>query len=222
MAEDAAEPPQDEGLRERKKRRTRRTISDTAINLFLQRGFDNVSVVEIALAAEISKRTLFSYFPTKEDLVLHRFADHEDEASRVVRDRPAGQDPLTALHQHWLRALDRRDAITGLIDRPQTLALYHLVNTTSSLVERLVQFAARGEDALTDALHQANPTAPPLTARLAAVQIIAVQRELARHNVDQLASGRTADDLHAEAVRSADHAFHLLRRGLHEHYGQPG
>jgi AcrR family transcriptional regulator len=221
MAEDPA-APQAEGLRERKKRRTRRTISDTAIDLFLRRGFDNVSVVEIALAAEISKRTLFSYFPTKEDLVLHRFADHEDEASRVVRDRPADQDPLTALHQHWLRALDRRDAMTGLIDLPQTLALYHLVNTTSSLVERLVRFIARGEDALTDALREANPTAPPLAPRLAAVQIIAVQRELARANLDQLTSGHTADELHAEAVRAADHAFTLLRHGLHEHYGQPG
>ena len=81
------------GLRERKKARTHQAISEAAIALFLARGYDAVSVAEIAEAAEVSKRTLFAYFPSKDELVLHRFADHQDEAARVVRDRPAGTDP---------------------------------------------------------------------------------------------------------------------------------
>ena len=73
------------GHRERKKQQTYRNVSDIAIRLFLEKGFDAVSVAEVAAAAGISKPTLFRYFPAKEDLVLHRFAEHEDEAARVVR-----------------------------------------------------------------------------------------------------------------------------------------
>ena len=79
------------GLRERKKVRIRETIAATAIRMFLEAGFDQVSITDIAREAEVSRRTLFSYFPTKEDLVLQRFADHEDEAARIVRARRPDQ-----------------------------------------------------------------------------------------------------------------------------------
>lgn len=83
------------GLRERKKQLTYQAVSEAAISMFLERGFDKVSVAEVAAAADISKPTLFRYFPAKEDLVLHRFADHEDEAARVVTGRPDGVSPWT-------------------------------------------------------------------------------------------------------------------------------
>src|SRR5580698_2733735 len=92
------------GLRERKKLRTRETIAATAIRMFLDAGFDQVSITDIAREADVSRRTLFAYFPTKEDLVLQRFADHEEEAARTVRARPAGQTPLEALREAWLEA----------------------------------------------------------------------------------------------------------------------
>lgn len=82
-------------LRERKKQLTYEAVSEAAISMFLERGFDKVSVAEVAAAADISKPTLFRYFPTKEDLVLHRFSDHEDEAARVVEGRPDGTTPWT-------------------------------------------------------------------------------------------------------------------------------
>src|SRR5262249_57163897 len=90
-------PIEPKGLRARKKARTHDTIADAAISLFLAHGFDQVSINDIAAAAEVSKPTLFRYFPTKEDLVLHRFADHQGEAARVVSDRPTAVWPLTAL-----------------------------------------------------------------------------------------------------------------------------
>jgi AcrR family transcriptional regulator len=204
------------GLRERKKARTRRGISEAAIALFLERGYEQVSVAEIAEAAEVSKRTLFAYFPTKDDLVLHRFADHEDEPARVVRDRPAGAAPLDALHGHLRAALERRDPITGLCDEPGVVRFYRLLLDTPSLSSALVRYQSGGEDALASALHAAAPAVarPELTARLAAGQILIALRTLAHANQTRIAAGRAADDLAAEATAEADQAFELLRTGL--------
>jgi len=202
------------GLRERKKRRTRATISDTAIALFLAHGFDNVSVVEVAAAAEVSKRTLFSYFPAKEDLVLHRIADHEQESADAIRARPAGESPLDTLHRHFLDGLRRRDPITGLAADPEPLAVYHMLITTPSLALRLRHYLTRSEDALSAALIDTVGALRPLTARLAAAQITSVQRTLAEDTIRQLVSGADADQLHPHAVAAANHAFTLLRTGL--------
>ncbi len=61
-----------EGLRERKKRQTRQHISDVATGLFLERGFDAVTIAEVAEAADVSVNTVYNYFPAKEDLFLDR------------------------------------------------------------------------------------------------------------------------------------------------------
>lgn len=210
------------GLRERKKQRTYRTISETAISLFLRHGFDQVSVADVAAAAEVSKPTLFRYFPTKEDLVLHRFADHEDEAGRVVRERPAGQSPLAALRQHFLTGLERRDPVTGLSDAEGVLAYHRLLYGTPSLVARLFDYVSRSEAALAAALGMA-PTGggepDDLTPRLAAGQIIAVQRILALDNWRRIDAGATADEVHPGAVAAADRAFAMLRSGLAPYAG---
>jgi AcrR family transcriptional regulator len=202
------------GLRERKKARTRSGISAAAIALFLERGYDQVSVAEVAEAAEVSKRTLFAYFPTKDDLVLHRFADHEDESARVVRARPPGVAPLTALHEHLRSALERRDPITGLCDHPQIVRFYRLMLDTPALSAALGRYQARGEDALAAALADAAPAASALTARLAAGQILLTLRTLAHANQTRIAAGSSADALAPAALAEADEAFVLLSGGL--------
>jgi AcrR family transcriptional regulator len=195
------------GLRARKKARTHNTIADAAISLFLAHGFDHVSIVDIAAAAEVSKPTLFRYFATKEDLVLHRFADHNGEAARVVRARPSGVSPLTALHRHFRAGLDRYEPVTGLNDHPEVVAFHRLVFTTPSLAGRLTQYMLDDEDALAGAL------GPGIEARLRAAQVLAVQRVLARTNWQKIANGRTAHDVHPEAVTDADQAFAQLESG---------
>jgi AcrR family transcriptional regulator len=210
------------GLRERKKARTRRAISEAAITLFLERGYDDVPVAEIAEAAEVSKRTLFTYFPTKDDLVLHRFADHEDEAARVVRERAAGEAPLDALQRHLHDALDRRDPISGLCDVPAVVAFYRLVLETPALRAAMLRYQSGSVDALAAALLNAAPGAPQpeLTARLAATQVQAVLRELADGNQQRIAAGSSAEDLAPTARAEADLAFALLRSGLTPYTGQ--
>ena len=158
------------GLRARKKARTRDAIADAAISLFLAHGFDQVSVNDIAAAAEVSKPTLFRYFATKEDLVLHRFADHNGEAARVVRDREPGVSPVMALYRHFRAGLDRYEPVTGLNDHPEVVAFHRLVFTTPSLAGRLTRYMLEDEVALADAL------GPGIEARLRAAQVLAVQR----------------------------------------------
>src|SRR6266536_5632612 len=84
------------GLRERKKQRTRQLIADTAMRLFRERGFDGVTVAEIARAAEVAEATVFNYFPTKEDLVYGRMEAFEEELLRAVRERAPGESVLAA------------------------------------------------------------------------------------------------------------------------------
>ncbi|GGV53678.1 TetR family transcriptional regulator [Streptomyces longisporoflavus] len=213
------------GLRERKKQRMYQAVSEAAIALFLAKGFEKVPVAEVAAAAQISKPTLFRYFPTKEDLVLHRFADHVDEAARVVTARPAKRSPLDALQRHFLDGLERQDPVTGLCDNIHVLAFHRLLYGTPSLVARLYEYQERSERALGEALSGARGDAPSgvadgappvdqLSARLAAGQIIAVQRILALENWRRIDAGESADAVWPDAVAAANRAFGQLRSGL--------
>jgi hypothetical protein len=140
--------------------------------------------------------------------VLHRFADHQGEAARVVRDRQPGLPPITALHRHFLAGLDRYDPVTGLSDHPEVVAFHRLVFGTPSLAGRLTQYMLDDEEALAAAL------GPGIGARLQAAQVLAVQRVLARANWQKIAGGRTARDVQPEAIADADQAYAQLRSGV--------
>ncbi|MFD9306395.1 TetR/AcrR family transcriptional regulator [Streptomyces sp. NPDC060048] len=200
------------GLRESKKLRTRRQLAATALELFLERGFDAVSVADVAAAAEVSKPTLFRYFPSKEDLVLDRFADHQDEAARIVRERSAGQGPVGALRAHFLAALDARDPITGLCDHPNVLAFQRLLYTTAGLASRMQHYTAREVELLAAVLEA--EAVPALSARLAAAHLVTVRHELGRENWRRMDSGQSADEAHPAAVADAGEAFAMLADGL--------
>ncbi|MEV4439600.1 TetR family transcriptional regulator [Streptomyces sp. NPDC049577] len=201
------------GLRERKKERTRQALSDAAVALFLEHGFDKVSVADVAAAAEVSKPTLFRYFPAKEDLALHRFADHQGEAARVVRARQAGRSPLAALRAHFHARLDAYDPVTGLNDHPGIRAFIDMLYTTPALLARLVRYADRDEELLAEALTE-TAGADALTARLAATQIVRVQQRLALENWRRVSACGTAGAALAGAHADADQGFDLLEGGL--------
>ena len=76
--------PAAEGLRERKKRMTRQLISDTATGMFLEAGFDEVRVADVAAACGVSEKTVYNYFPTKESLIFDRFEDMEADVRRTL------------------------------------------------------------------------------------------------------------------------------------------
>ncbi|MBO9534876.1 MAG: TetR/AcrR family transcriptional regulator, partial [Solirubrobacteraceae bacterium] len=90
--------PEELGLRERKKRETRRRLAETALGLFLERGFDEVSVAEVAEAAGVSKMTVFNHFPAKEDLVFELTSDRGlPDLAAAVRARAPGVSAVAAI-----------------------------------------------------------------------------------------------------------------------------
>jgi AcrR family transcriptional regulator len=84
------------GLRERKKEQTRQSIAETAWRLFAERGYDRVSVAEIARAAGVAEATVFNYFPTKEDLFYSRLEAFGDQLVEAIGPRPPGSPPTSA------------------------------------------------------------------------------------------------------------------------------
>lgn len=93
------------GLRDLKKARTHRHIADTAARLFAERGYEAVTVSEIARAAEVAEQTLYNYFPTKEQLVIDREQQIQERLSELIRSRPAGTSPVAAIRDFVLQNL---------------------------------------------------------------------------------------------------------------------
>ncbi|GGS66130.1 TetR family transcriptional regulator [Planobispora rosea] len=101
-------PPHAEGLRERKKARTRRTIQEHALRLFAEQGYEATTVEQIAEAAEISPSTFFRYFPAKEDVVLPD--DYDALVTALLAAQPADLEPVPALRATMRGAFGRISA----------------------------------------------------------------------------------------------------------------
>src|SRR5438046_6742752 len=84
------------GLRERKKQQTHQAIAEAAQQLFAKRGFEAVTVAEVAAAADVSEATVFNYFPTKEDLFYSGLESFEEELLSAIREREPGESVLAA------------------------------------------------------------------------------------------------------------------------------
>jgi AcrR family transcriptional regulator len=115
------------GRRERKKAATRQAIADAALRLFLERGYHEVSIRDIADAADVSTTTLFKHFTGKEALVFDRDEDREADLIAAVRQRAAGQSVPDALRQHVI------DHYLPVVTHPQISEFTHLVDSTPAL-----------------------------------------------------------------------------------------
>lgn len=90
------------GLRERKKRHTRRLIAQTAARLFAERGYEQVAIVDVARAAEVAEKTVYNYFPTKEDLVVDLEQPLREGLVELIRTRPPAVTPAAAIRAEAL------------------------------------------------------------------------------------------------------------------------
>ncbi|MDX6742108.1 TetR/AcrR family transcriptional regulator [Actinocorallia sp. A-T 12471] len=202
------------GLRERKKRETRQLISDIATGLFLERGFDEVTVVEVAAAANVSAKTVFNYFPRKEDLFLDRFPGLLDRVARCVRERGEGVTPLGALRAEYLRMLAEKEPLSGYGDA-RLLEFREVIRNSPALQGRVREVVQELEDLLAVLFAEAygeEPGDPDV--RMAAVTTAGVLRTVNGAGARMIQAGESGDALTGHLTELSERMFDRLERAL--------
>jgi AcrR family transcriptional regulator len=202
------------GLRERKKERTRQLIAETARRLFGERGFEDVTVAEVAGAADVSEATVFNYFPTKEDLFYSGLEAFEEELLSTIREREGSESVLAAFGRFILEPrglLASRDPET-----PERLAaIVRTIVESPALLAREQRILARYTDSLAAVIGAETGARPDaIEPRVAANALIGVHRALLEYTRRQILAG-TRNPLLSRRVRAeAKQALALLERGL--------
>ncbi|WP_459956401.1 TetR/AcrR family transcriptional regulator [Nocardia sp. IFM 10818] len=207
------------GLRERKKQQTRQHISDTATRMFLERGFDGVTIAEIAAAADVAKMTVTNYFPRKEDLVLDLGEQMIGRMTRAVEAREPGESALAALRRDYLADVAAQRQIIGF----SGLEFARLIAGSPALVARVREFYDESERLL--AAHLAAETAAAesdFTPRIAAVMLGGVQRALFEETQRRTLAGESNDDIAAVLTGYVTDAFDLLEPSLGDYAVRAG
>jgi AcrR family transcriptional regulator len=137
------------GRRERKKAATRKSISDVATMMFLERGFDNVSIREVADAADVSPTTVFAHFPQKEALVFDEDDEQRDRLVAAVRERRAGASINQGIHDFYATEIAANVDEHG---EDVTRIFLRFLNETPALRDYGAKMWLRHEDALSDAI----------------------------------------------------------------------
>ena len=153
------------GLRERKKQQTRSRIAAVAAGLFAERGYEQVTVADVARAADVSEQTVYNYFPAKDNLVLDQDEALRDRLVQLVRDRPPGVTPAAAIRDEALAFVD------GLAPMPaeQVRGGLGSMAAVSPAIRRLsLEMTDRHAAAIAAAMMRAEPDANPLLVRMQA------------------------------------------------------
>ncbi len=170
------------GRRERKKAEVRQRISDAATALFLRRGFDQVSVSEIAEAADVARPTVFAHFPRKEDLFFDRYPEVAGQLTQAIRQRPAGTSAVNALRDALVAAARVGLAPYGM--QVDMVPWWETVAASRALQARARELADQLSAELARAMAATGTAEPELAAALAVaawrtVHLQAIRRILA-------------------------------------------
>ena len=199
------------GLRARKKQQTREQISDRATALFLERGFDRVTIAEVAAAADVAKMTVTNYFPRKEDLALDLGEVYIEQLAAIVRDREPGQSALAALRHAYLTAVAAHDQLIGFSGEP----FARMIADSPALTARVRDFNDDREVALAVALAtETGAASDDITPRVAAAQLAGVLRVLFDEITRRTLAGEADAEIAAALTRDAEIAFDALEPGL--------
>ncbi len=205
------------GLRELKKEQTRQLIADTAWRLFIDRGFDQVSVAEVAREAQVAEATVYNYFRAKEDLFYWRLEAFGARLAETVRTRPPGEPALAAFR----RALLAEGGLLAQVETGDAEALDRL-RTMTQVITASPALLAREQQAINEAaiilagVLAADTGAPPgdLRPQAAANALIGVHRALLDYVRRRIQTGENLAGLAAEVRKLTTDAFELLEQGL--------
>ena len=193
------------GLRETKKLATRQQIADVAMRLFVQRGFDHVTVAEVAAAAGVSEKTVFNHFPTKEDLFFDEIPERARTLSEAIRSRPAGESILDTLRRLQVGECTR-------LSSPGFVAFARTLEGSQALRAKELEVMATFAQALTDALEAEGIDARD--ARIAAGLLISVHRQFFRTARAQALAGKHGPAAARRLRSDLERAYALLEHGL--------
>jgi AcrR family transcriptional regulator len=203
-----------ETLRERKKQQTRAHIAETARRLFAERGFEGVTVAEVARAADVSQATVFNYFPTKEDLFYSGLEAFEDALLAAIGEREAGESVLEAFGRFVLQP-------RGLLAATDPEAIEHLsaitrtITQSPALLAREQRIFDRYTASLAELLAKETGTAPDaVEPRVAANALLGVHRTLVDYTRSQIVAGVRTPLLARRVRAQGRRALALLERGL--------
>jgi AcrR family transcriptional regulator len=200
------------GLRERKKEQTRQQIAGTARTLFAERGFDAVTVAEVARAADVSEATVFNYFPTKEDLVYGRMESFEDELLGAVHDRAAGESALEAFSRFVLQP---RGLLATKDADEQLLAITRMIAESPALLAREEQILLSYTRSLASLLAEETGSRPDdVEPWVAANALMGVHRGLIAYVRRQVLAGKRNPRLARDVRAQGERALALLEAGL--------
>jgi AcrR family transcriptional regulator len=189
---------------------TRAKISEVATRLFLERGFDTVTVAEVAREAGVSSVTVFNHFPRKEDLLLDREADAVEILRAAVRERAPGAEVLSSLRDAALRLVDDRHALSGL--RDGSVPFFRTVAASPALVARLREIAAELQGTLAGELERDPGFGGDAT--LLAAFFIAGYGTVIVETARRLTEGEPPDAVAARHRERLDRLFDALRAGV--------
>jgi len=200
------------GLRERKKQQTRLAISQVATRMFIERGFDQVTIAEVAAAAEVSVNTIFNYFVTKEELFFDRSAEVEDAPSRVVRERRPGESAVASLQRRFHELGKEKP---GKYASARIRPFLATIQASPELKARLRLLREQSEHRLVETLVEATGKKPDdPTARVVAALLIGLEWLLIEEYSRQMLAGVPEAKLRASLVRIGERGFALLRAGI--------
>jgi AcrR family transcriptional regulator len=196
--------------RERKKAETRQRISDQGTLMFVRLGFDNVTISDIAEAADVSKVTVFNYFPRKEDILFDREPELAELLTVTVRDRPPGTSVLAALRAMLMRQIADGHPLGGVEER--FAVFLRVILDSPALRARVREAGEEVEDLLAGLIATSDDDDPD--PGLSAALIVAACRAVYRTAIAGILSGEPAATLRAEHAARLDRAFDVLERAL--------
>ena len=197
------------GLRERRKQETRQLISDIATEMFVERGFDEVTIAQVADAAGVAKMTVTNYVPRKEDLVFDRAEAIERHLAEVIAARAPGESMLAAIRRDYAEAVARADVALGL----SSPGFAGMILSSPVLISRVREMLDRREGALGDAI-AAETGIDNTQQRLVAALLSSVHRVLAAEATERSLAGQSREEICAVLAGAATRAFDLLEPSL--------